>query len=549
MDNEKVSHDESVEQPGADSRQVIYNDERRARLDALSHIARNQLQANPPDSEDSAQRRPSAVSSHISTHIQGTSTASKHAATRRMWLVALTVAIIVMIVASAIFSNLSRGSKGASVASTASLSILPSNNALQCVHGIAWSPNGQSLAMLGNAAGPDGCAVSNPSAYSYLAGLIQVYNTKTGKIQQSIQPDPLIQQDLGLHAPPTSAIQKLDSISDVSQQVIDYQAIGWSATGNQLALLFSIHEVLSKDGQGAYQTKDDCGILLTNPVSDAHNARILSHTLAAGESCSFAWNIAQSTYLALRQPVQSAQAGWLQSPTIQQAAANYQWQQDSLQPLQTPGGAANRSIGSPLSDASFSVWQPGQISVQTLYRGADGKARSDVPGVQTFSTGFIAWSPDGAIVSLVALNGWRFEPQAQQTPSAQTLEDFGLADAPVLPIRDQALAQILSQSPATHPNVAGIVSTVAWRPDGRFLASPITTQPDADPNNPDPAHHQVVIYDTSSGKLIAHLHITIAPGGANAGVFLQWSPDGSHLAYFDASLGVLVIWGPSQLPH
>lgn len=548
MDDEKDSHNESVEWPSAESQQVLYNDGRGARLDALSRIARKQLQANPPDS-DLAQKRQGAASDHASSHLQGIASTSKHAATRRTWIVALSIAIIGMITAAAIFSNLPRDSKNTGGALMTPLSILPASDALQCVRGIAWAPNGQSLAILGNAAGPDGCATSNPTAYSYLAGLIQVYDVKTGKLQQSIQPDSFIQQRLGLHAPPISAIQKLDSISDVSQQVIDYQAIGWAATGNQLALLFSVHEVLSKDSQGAYQTKDGCGILLTNPTSNTHSTRILSHALAAGEPCSFSWNVAQGTYLALQQSVPSAQIGWFQSPTIQQAAANYQWQQDSLQPLQVPGSAAKRSIGSPLSDASFSVWQPGQISVQTLYRGTDGKARSDIPGVHTFSTSFIAWSPDGANVSLVALNGWRIESSAQQSPNPQTLEDFGLTGAPVLPIRDQALAQILLQTPATRPNIAGIASSVAWRQDGRFLASPITTQPDADPNNPEPSHHQVVIYDTSSGKVVAHLRMSVAPGGSGSGIYLQWSPDGSHLAYFDTSLGALVIWGPSQLPH
>lgn len=343
--------------------------------------------------------------------------------------------------------------------------------------------------------------------------------------------------------------------------MIDYEAIAWAPNSNQLALLFSVRAVLSRDDQGAYSYKNICGILLSNPLSNAHAVHILSHVLATGEPCSFSWNVVQGKYLALPMRMQAAQTGWFQSPTIRQAATEYQWQQGTLQaldvlssaeanqPAATNNGHPSGAVGNPIGQSMFSIWQPGQISVQTMYRGTDGKVHSDIPGVQTFSTSFTAWSPDSAFVSLVVLNGWRFEPPTQQTPSSQTLQDFGLTDAPVLPIRDKAIEHVLSQAVATHPNAAGIVSTVAWRPDGRYLATPNHTQADSDPSHPDPHHHLVTIYDAVSGKVIANLRIPVTPGGVDTGTYLQWSPDGSHLAYFDTSLGALVLWGPNQLPR
>jgi len=155
-----------------------------------------------------------------------------------------------------------------------------------------------------------------------------------------------------------------------------------------------------------------------------------------------------------------------------------------------------------------------------------------------------AWSPDGRFLAQrVGLMGLLVSPQSP-APDATTLAAYDWAQAPRLPVRDAGLQQGIAVArtnsfpPASAVTVGGVL--VAWRPDGKQIA--------VDADRPD---HAVVIFDCATGQPVA----TLTPPLHRQGSLLQgitmlsWSPDGSRLALYDATVATLTIWSGTQLPR
>ncbi len=123
----------------------------------------------------------------------------------------------------------------------------------------------------------------------------------------------------------------------------------------------------------------------------------------------------------------------------------------SVGPVGVPGGGS-RSLSGSLATMGFSssryqegVWAPAptsRVGVQLVLQ-TSSHQQIETPGVYTWQTAFAAWSPDGRYLVGPLLVDERLQPQGRPAPSAQTLADFGLAQWPLLPVRDAALDQIL----------------------------------------------------------------------------------------------------------
>ena len=273
------------------------------RREALSQLAADATRATGSGQPDVQKRRTLGKRETVVRISRGPSDSHRR-------LAVLSLILLLLMGATTVLRLAFLSNTGAHSPTRAPLTILPARNGLQCTRGMAWSPDGLSLAVLGSVSEPDTCAVSSPAAYSYIPGLIQIYSMTSGDMERQIQPDALIQRALGLHAPAASLIHKLNSSSDISQQVINYSGIAWGRTG-QLALTFSVNAVTREDSAGNYTYANTCGLILVNAsTNDPRSVRILSHKLTATETCSFAWDLATGSYLNLVPSKPSASSSW-----------------------------------------------------------------------------------------------------------------------------------------------------------------------------------------------------------------------------------------------
>src|SRR5262249_24453570 len=120
-------------------------------------------------------------------------------------------------------------------------------------------------------------------------------------------------------------------------------------------------------------------------------------------------------------------------------------------PTDVPAPPAPGPVGNPDGDASFTLWQPGSVSVSAM---------PDTSRLSSWSATFVAWSPDGRyLVDGMTLFGL-LKPPGQGFPSASSLILTRLNQVPLLPLRDQALLKVVDTATA-----------VAWSPDGQVLAA------------------------------------------------------------------------------
>lgn len=213
-------------------------------------------------------------------------------------------------------------------------------------------------------------------------------------------------------------------------------------------------------------------------------------------------------------------------------------------PDASPTGTTLAPVGVLNRNAEFTVWQPGDLT----YMVQNSQGQLEPPGAYSWTTSRLAWSPDGRYLLSLDDKTARIQPAGQTPPTQQALADFGLANAPVLPVRDAGLQAILAAMPANTADRFTQSLRLAWRPDGKVVA----VQPRFYRDDRAVSQHAVTLYDCETGRKLATLlpHITMVHGayGGNDG-YLRWSADGSHLLLLDSALGPTTIWGPDQLPR
>jgi len=388
---------------------------------------------------------------------------------------------------------------------------------LACLDDVAWSPGGERVALLGYRQGcPGGGIAAEP-------GLLSIDDARTGRVVAHFQPDAAILRMLHARFP-----RVFDTAGPASAgtgpPAIAYDYLLWSPDGRRLALTFFCFAP-------ALGPQTLAGVALMS--AQIGNEQVMMQPVSElGDVIE--WDLQRGTI------VSGAAAGADLPPALA-----YRWGADGAliptTPLSAdvaPASSRPGPVGNPDGASSFTIWQPGGAAL-TMQLSLQGVV--PVPGVYTFSTAFAAWSPDERyLVDAVSLEG-RFEPPGRPLPRRQTLTDFSLGRAPILPVRDQALLRVLDELSATtqipaDPDAQTVA--IAWRPDGRVLA----------------VHHPggrtVDLYDCVTGRQLASLPV---PTGGRISftryVLLLWSPDGSRLLLLDAYTGPAALWGPGQLPR
>jgi hypothetical protein len=413
------------------------------------------------------------------------------------------------------------------------VSITPSQNAMRYPLASTWSPDGQTLAILGSFIAPDSAGESS--------SLVDTYDVATGRLIQALSPGAILL---------TAAMQNPDTLRPVllatecasgaatTTYTLQFSQIFWSAHYGRIALPFYL-----------------------TPVEGSASPQSYGGLLDMFEDGSYAWAMLQpvsqsvfSPNISLRWDLTARVMTAIPTPT---PALGYHWSADDTLVIDTPLSAqapsSTTALG-PVSDpsgAQLSIWQSGKVDYVTRPINSNNQQLIS-PGAYLyqaggFGPGLAAWSPDGRyIVDPVATFTGRFEPPDIPAPSAQGLTDLGVAQAPLLPVRDaalqQALAALPNQSPDTYPEML-----LAWRPDGRVLAAQLATTYGS-PISPE--QHVVTLYDCATGRQLA----TLTPAAPSATPqkdpsYLSWSPDGTRLLAFDGVSGVGTLWGSGDLPQ
>ena len=150
-----------------------------------------------------------------------------------------------------------------------------------------------------------------------------------------------------------------------------------------------------------------------------------------------------------------------------------------------------------------------------------------VPGIYTWSTHFLAWSPDGRyLVDSFSLQG-RLQVPGQPVPSSHMLSGLHMEQLPILTARDMALQHL-----SMMLNPADLNVMIAWHPQGFILAAYDSQTVDID------------LFDCLTGFEIASLRLPspFANPILEGTPVIRWSPDGSRLFLFDPQLGMLMTW-------
>lgn len=412
----------------------------------------------------------------------------------------------------------------------------------------AWSPKSTEVAYVSPAYGCDMPLAGSPPAYGNGSlnypdnSLLAIYDTHTGRLLQSLNPDKLITSEINPWlAPAVRAFLKANNLSVLSVLAFDYNAVLWSADGTRLALPFTLWEPsvapnrLAPSGcvgscppptlpAGQYFS----GVLLVGADGSSPHVYI---RLSADQQTPFApteWNLATGTTVALPSGLTSSAGASSTSSTPSTPIASLTWGANGILTTlpATSTTVRNGPIGNPDGGQTASIWQPGAIEPNLT--SSPGNNTPSWDGTLDWTTSFSAWSPDGSYL-VTNLGG----------------------SMPVPPTRDSALAAVVHQmlnAAQQYGDVPQIHSdAVAWRPDGSVLAVWHNSASNLDASHGSAAD-VVTFYDTRTGRQLMTLTPTLpdAPQGQEMVItLLSWSPDGTRLAMLDPTRGVLAVWGPN----
>lgn len=524
---------------------------RERRLQALRALAQQQTSApaaDPSATESSATRSDSAAPP-TPAHRQGTPgadlarmvTYSRQPRRHGRLLVVTLCALLCVLVASglALRAFTSRTARNASGSAPNTVKIVTLASGVACPSALAWSPDGTRIAVVGYA---KVCPSEFPTNYQYEPGIVGVYDAATGRLLGAFQPDKPVQQVPGMPTP--GSVTPAVSSADTSSQVVNYSDILWSPDGKKLALRFAVSTYsIGKASFGAdvnYQG-GATGLEITNV--DGSQAHVITYNAHGGNYSALRWDVTADSVTPINPVRGTGPENYSITP-----AYSYSWGADgTLQPgtpLASDTQPTQGPIGNPDGGSSFSMWQPGTATYQNVAF-INNQQVPENPGTYTFSTGFLAWSPDGRyIFDSLYLDGL-VQPHGRPAPTAKALKDFGLNTAPHLLMRDQGMEQAFESLPATVSGGASL--SLAWRPDGRVLAAQAQRQ-----SNAQASGSAVVLYDCRTGAKLGELTPIFDLQGSDLGTgqvnALLWSPDGSHLLVLDAQSATITIWGAGKLP-
>ena len=395
---------------------------------------------------------------------------------------------------------------------------------LACDQDASWSPTGNEVAVLGY----ETPCPNTESVQLYEPGQVMIYSAQTGKLVTSFALDPLILRTAHL------ALGQPIAIGNDTQfaPYIQYQAVLWSPTGEQLAFPFIVlqhpYNFLQPNFQQQVQVPlpTQAGVLLTTLGGTTPKVYLAPYTLPrTGQAPGMEWDLQTGKLL----------AGALSLPP----ALSYSWGPNGallpLQPLNSttppPAAAPPAAVGDPIGGTSFTIWQPGVASQGYYLNPTQGTSEAPptfVPGLYLWYSNFAVWSPDGRYLMTPAYYGGRMVLPRQSSTSSHDLQATGQEQAPIFPPHDHVLQTLYT---------ATIYMPVTWRPDGKVLAA-LSFHSTSGGNT---SNALVTLWDCTSGKALRSFTVKNS-GGGPAPFFLRWSPDGSHLFLLDTNLGLVTIW-------
>ena len=511
----------STEHPGAEP-EPSSAEQRQERLDALSTLA-HQRAADPPPAP---MRRPR---------------------TRLVAGIALGALALVIIAGGALRFALAPRATTTTPPhpQAAAVTIAPRENRLRCPVDVAWSPDGTRVAVLGYAT-CEGApfAATNP-------GIVNIYDTTTGQLMWQFFPDPLVLRNPAVSlTPPSPPISRDDN---PAPPFIRYQALLWTLNGARLLLPFFVENYKITDappfilGFGgtqlpAHPITTVAGVLMSDPLGNTPQVITAPYQQ---NSARMEWDL---------------KSGKLLSGDLTLAPAlSYVWNHTSQLQPQTPlsatGGPppapAPGPVGLPNGDIAFTIWQPGEAAPAYTF---DDNGATAAPGIALWYSRFAALSPDERYLITPGYTGGRVVWLDQPAPSAAVLAATGNTNMPLLSPRDPTLRKLYARMGPTANGEPPAAQFVAWRPDGRVVAST------AEPYFGAVAAHNlltttaVTLYDAASGRELAtlkpqtRLDLALTSPLTLRFLWLNWSPDGTRLLLLDNAIGTLTIWGPGTLP-
>ena len=416
-------------------------------------------------------------------------------------------AIAVIVVAAAVGAYARLSHRPATPApSHPVLRLVPTDDALNCVTQIAWSPDSRYVAALGN---EEACG----AAANNQAGLIYVYDATSGQVTQKLHPDALVMGSPAVKAGIAAYTAPTDG-----PPTVNYLSLTWTPDSQALIMPFSLMATVT--GASSISGYENGTGLLRVAVGHATtNAVMIDTTTQWPTNDIERWDLT------------SGQPAMVPAPA---AASAYRWASDgTLTPTDAaPGGP----VGAPNSDLQFTVWQPGSLQYQQAPLPSSGIVAPVLQDI-VWNANIAAISPDGRYYyPFIAANGSLVPPSTQHPfPHEKTLTPH---DGALL-----ALAQRMAS--ATNPEASDHM-LLAWRPDGRLLAA-LTANATAPVGD---SAFTISLYDTATGKLVKHLTPNFAElqVGESQNELLEWSPDGKRLLLSDNIYGAITIWGPDSLP-
>lgn len=441
------------------------------------------------------------------------------------------------------------------------ITIVSDANGLGCVLGAAWSPDGARIAVLGY---ENGGASANPCAgftqqpgasvqYVYWAGMVNVYDTASGKPLRSIHLDPPI--DSTLHLRPPANLTPLSHAQGGSGDVgavVSYDRLIWSADSQALAVTFEVPRVtnikIDQSGSTSYETVGDAEGVERVGVADGF-ATVLAQRIPSSQSVlPGAWDFTTGRLV----PYPATQPGLGYPPP----ALSYAWNADGtlataqvLTPDAPPASFPVEPVGNTYG-LHFSIWQPATLAPITTH--GVGGVTTRIPGAFGFTTTITAWSPDSRYLTSFPIYGAIETSAAAQSFALPSASPQGTM---LLPVRDAGLRAALNAAEkrtgfgndASAENIE-----VAWRPDGRDLAV-LAARVVAPPINGTPQlAYDVTLYDCASGRALGTFTVAqpgiaipitgITPDGGSFSPALAWSSDGTRLLVSGPAVDTMTLW-------
>lgn len=386
------------------------------------------------------------------------------------------------------------------------------NGVLTCgAQSAAWSPDSTLLAV----EGMSGCGQSDGNQVN----LIILYDARTGKVTQTLHPDSLVYGDQVVMNAVDAARQALGYTggSTTAFDSLWYSPVTWAPDGRSMLLTFSVSVPPPGSGVGV-----NVNGLMQLGMTPASQTRLwLDKVKYQQNGFVERWDVTKGTSALIPQP---------------KPATAYRWQSDgTLAPV-----TAGVSVGTPDGGSTFSIWQPGSLSYFTpMSAPSSSTVISPDQHRIVWSANVYPLSPDGRYF-------YRYFPDM----SIVTPPSTG-ASVPYVKPHDQALLAQAQRMTQTAPSQDVVEYVLAWRPDGRRMASLEFDQAIGPGATSVPRSYIVSIYDTATGKVIGHVTVAVKKPDqpqSTSPLFLSWSPDGKRLMLSGGVGEAITIWEPGALP-